>query len=445
MPLAAWVLERPWGLAAFALPLVVLLAARRRDQPRAIFSATWSLFEGSAERPAESARTRRRPPPRTWLWAAALAVGAVGLAGPRPALSMETRTWRVVVDRSPSMGLLLGETSRQAEALALAGRELAASWQAGDRVQWVAAGRPQLEFESPRAEPDAAWLATEPAEGGDPDWPLEDRAGTLWVTDAAPVLGGNALLPERAWLLASGGPAVPGAVGVDGADRLDWDGERLVRVAGGAPPRWVDVRSAPGALGAIARVWAAARGLALAPASAGDPPALVISGPSADAPASEARAGPSVVRTRVSGAGWSAACSVLDGDLDGGSDRTATEPPGEVLLLDGRGQPCVLGARGSLRHNFLSFEDPEGDPGAFAHTWARRLDGLLPAAPGVLAVAERRAAGGRRSVPGLPPVSDQSLREPPPIAAWCAALAAVLGVLASALARPGLPTRRAGP
>src|SRR5262245_50147021 len=98
--------ERPAFLAALALPLglLALLIAARRAEP--IATGTLALWRASAAG-ARGARPRIQVPPWAVAALAALACGALALAGPRFG-GERGRLWTVAVDRSPSLGLALG-------------------------------------------------------------------------------------------------------------------------------------------------------------------------------------------------------------------------------------------------------------------------------------------------------------------------------------------------
>ena len=92
--LALWILERPAGLAALALPLLLLLWARRPTAPLRVATGTLELWRSTTDgAPPRSASGARRVPPRIWLLAAALAAGALAVAGPRRSVPPPQVTW----------------------------------------------------------------------------------------------------------------------------------------------------------------------------------------------------------------------------------------------------------------------------------------------------------------------------------------------------------------
>jgi hypothetical protein len=67
-------------------------------------------------------------------------------------------------------------------------------------------------------------------------------------------------------------------VAIDGEDRLDWSGGRLVRVIGGAPRRCVRVIDVGGDLVDFIKLWAEERGLELTSGAPSEDDVLLISG-----------------------------------------------------------------------------------------------------------------------------------------------------------------------
>src|SRR5260221_9774894 len=119
-----------------------------------------------------------------------------------------TRSFRFLVDVSPSMNLPLAKATRRERALAMA-------------LGWLAREQPDARVE---------WM-----ERSRPFGPEDDEPDALWLTDRAPTPP-----PRRAGFFASGGPALPGPITVDGSTRFDWDGARILEVAGGAPHRRIE-------------------------------------------------------------------------------------------------------------------------------------------------------------------------------------------------------------
>jgi hypothetical protein len=385
-------LGRPAALVALILPLAVLVGARLFDRPEEVATGTLDIWERlRAARPPNPGRARRRIPLAVWILALGLSLGAVALAGPRMRAPETTRSFRFLVDVSPSMNLPLAKASRRERALAMAlawlGRE-----QPGARVEWME--RPQP-FGAEDDEPDA-----------------------VWVTDRAPIPP-----PRRAGFFASGGPAVPGPIAVDGSTRFDWDGARIVEVAGGAPKRRVEVHGAlPPPIARFLDAWAGARGAVVA-AVGDDRPALVFHGapPSSSGTPATFEAGRD---------GWTATGAAL-----GSAPSSDGEGPLATWLADASGRALVSTGAGRVHCPWTSMDEPRGDPAAFAVSWAQLLDNSVLPPAGVIELGERLAAGEEASAaPSTAEPSGSSGGAAPPIDAWlaAAALLCTLGALALA-------------
>jgi len=345
----------PAALAALALPLAVLLGARAFDRPASIATGTLELWDRvESAPPAPSPRARVRIPPAVWALAAALALGALALAGPRTPPPRHEARLRVLLDRSASMELPLGRATRRARATELA-------------RAWLAEHAPGTR--------DDAWIDHPGAFGAD-----DDRADTLWVTDRAPDPP-----PRHAGFVASGGPAVPGPITVDGATRYDWDGERIVEVKDGAPARRVEVTGAlPEPIAGVLAAWAAGRGATIGAGAAR--PALLVSGRDQNS-----ATGADVAFGRD---GWTAR-----GKLGAAAPAPALAPAlaaGETWLADARGTAIVTSSPGRIDCALATMEDPSGDPAAFAVSWAALLDRAVLAPEGVVPLAGRVAAGDEK-------------------------------------------------
>ena len=405
---------RPWGLLALVLPLSVLLASWVGRRPRELSTGTLELWRDLGPE-AEAAGVRRawRLPFSRLLLLAALVSGALALAGPRFAGAPAGNTWRIIVDRSPSMYLpweAAGQAIRGTGGDPKGRTRLAAALEMLHELP--GAGEATFIWEDPGQvfggtpvgpEPSGPDLPRgwelDPAKWGVPraavDWAGRDEAGVIWLTDHEPELGGGGR--RRAGLVASGGAAVPGWVAWERELRFAWDGSgKLVReTCTDAPPLVLFQNDVPGPLRRFIEVWAADRGLR-------------ISG--------EAEAGP---RLRVVGPRWVDEVPVTVGvggaggwSLSGTATRGGAppfplglQPPGAPTVLETRlassldGAPWVLvsGAPGHLELAWRSLEEPGGDPAAFAVWWGSLLDELLLDPPGVLPLAERLAAGEPRA------------------------------------------------
>ena len=376
---------RPLGFLGLLLPVLVLLASRRLERPVETATGTLDLWRRViASRPATAPRARRRIPLAVWLLAAGLALGALALAGPRRTREDSPRL-RVVVDGSPSMELPLGAGTRRDRAL-----ELERRW---------------IEEHFPRN------VRMERFERTEPFGPGEDRADTLWVTDAVPDPR-----PERAGYVASGGPAVPGPIAVDGSTRYDWDGERIVAVPEGAPKRIVAISGEPPKpIADVWEAWVAARGVVVGAMS--DRNAVL----RFQSPVSGSRRDVEIGRD-----GWKAKATVVD--IDGVSS---------AWLEDAEHRTVVEYSPGRIGSAIAAMEDPSGDPAAFAVSWAKLFDDCALAPPGIVALEERRAAGDEVVVAPRGDRTDGSGIERSSWDVGLAFAAALCVALAAGLARSG--------
>jgi len=420
---------RPLGLAALALPVLLLLLARWRAvaAPRATGTlAIWREVQRERIR-ARGTAQRRLPPAATWLAAGALLCGALALAGPEPARRAAPRTWTLVLDASPSTSLPAPGVgvSRRERALDAALAGLAARARPGDRVRWRRSDGAELEL-ALGERPTGAWLAASGPEL-EPAW--LDRPGTLVVTDAPPA----ARLESAGWY-ASGAAPEPGPVGVVGRDRLDWDGERVVRVGGAAPERVVALGAdVPAVVRRIVAAWAGARGLSV------DGPGAERSGEVALRVERDEPAGAPARELALARDGWSARAE--------GAGLAAGALPGERTWLAAHGQPAgtraVAAAPGRVRLGFRALDEPAGDPAAFAVSWAELFDGAALPPRGAVSLGERLVAAEAFERPPrpLPSAGDAAPAGGSPLSAWLAVAALSLGVAAVSVGlgagRPG--------
>lgn len=364
-------LAHPAALGLLLVPLVVLwYVARALARPRPDATGALEIWKRSAPEAPRSSSARTIPP-AVWLLAAALACAAVAIAGPRAGGNPPSRSLLVVVDRSPSMYLASGGTTRFERALALTREHLARL--GGEEVRWIAPPTFGDEARAPRDCP-LAW-STAPREGAlEPAFDLYDRPDTLWLTDRAPTP-----LPRRAGVCASGGEAVPGPIGVSDGRVVAWDGERLVAGDARARDRIALDRGLPARVTRFARVWAAARGLDVVDAEAadGEDTALVVR-----------QAADGVVQSgTVARDGWSARATwrapiVLDA------------PEGRLVAwLSARDGPVVAFGSRRIVVALESIDEPSGDPAAFPVSWSALFDAALAPPAGCVPLAERRAAG----------------------------------------------------
>jgi hypothetical protein len=349
-------LARPAALVALLLPVAVLLASRIHDRPEEAATGTLALWERIASRyPISAGSRRRRIPPAVWMLALGLALGSLALAGPRRPVAVEARSFRALVDASPSMGLPLESGTRRDRAIAAAKR-------------WLEEAQPGAKVE---------WIDRSPPFGAE-----DDEPDVLWVTDRAP-----SPAPKRAGFFASGGPAVPGPIAVEGTTRYDWDGTRIVAVSNGAPPRRAEVRGGiPPTIARVVEAWAGARGVKLASKGA-DRPVLVVRG--ADPDSREALAAFEAGRD-----GWTA-----KGTAIGAAPSADADGPLETWLADAGGRALVTTGAGRVHCPWISLDEPRGDRAAFAVSWAALLDRASLDPIGVVELLERADAGAALSRP----------------------------------------------
>ena len=220
-------------------------------------------------------------------------------------------------------------------------------------------------------------------------------------------------------LFASGGEAAPGPVGVTGSTRFDWDGERVVRVEGGAQVgvlSWdanEESRLSPEVL-EFARIWADGRGLGVA---VGEEDArLVLRAPTGSSHA-----------VALGRDGWRFV----------GTATALSSGVGEAWLQD-EANAYVRSSAGLIECGLALTEQLGGDVAAFAVSWGELFDRAVLPARGVVPLRERVSAGAeliRRGTPvveaaGSGPHSSGVLP-----AAWLASGAFLLALLATALTK----------
>jgi hypothetical protein len=356
----------PGFLALLALPLAALLLGARGGAVLALVTGTLESWRAAERnRPAQE-RRRRRVPLALVCLAVALAFAAFALARPARSAGPEARQFTLVVDRSPSMYLEEAGRSRLERALEPVRAWIARELHAGDELLWIDAEHPDGRVASA---PPADLLTAPRVPLAEPDWPRYDRADALWIGDRFDPI------PVQAGFSASGGRAVPGPIGREGTTRLDWDGERVVRVenafSAGQLACFVDP-NLPAPLRELARLWADRRGLALHETrNAADLFALVL------VRAGERR------EVELARDGWSAHARL----------RAALVPAAGESAWMTVGGPCVLAAPGSVRTSIAELDEPAGDPAAFAVSWGELFDAELLDPPGVVPLGERTARG----------------------------------------------------
>jgi hypothetical protein len=89
---------------------------------------------------------------------------------------------------------------------------------------------------------------------------------------------------------------------------------------------------------------------------------------------------------------------------------------------------------GRIESVLVSMSDPEGDPAAFAVSWAKLFDDAVLAPPGVVELGERREAGKEAIVA---PKFEAKGRGSSAWETWLAVAAAGATLIAAGLARSG--------
>ncbi len=426
----------PAGLLALALPLVLYLLARARSRPPEFATGTLEIWP-SLPRAAvlRASRARRSVPSTVWLLIGALAAGALAAAGPRVAGPRAPRLWTLLVDHSPSTSLphrlSSGDAKRRIDvALERARAWLAENGEAGDRVVWRSAARPQLEL--PFGErPSAEWLAHPPWFAPEPEFELDDTPASIWVTDRAPLAPA-----QRAGCFASGGESVAGPIACDGRTRIDWNGSALVAVENAIEERTVALdpgRAAlPDELVELFALWARERGFsvsegprAMTERSAARVMTLEAAGP-ATGPEPEVEGGRDL---------WRARGRAIPGGL---LASAFGDPPGEVWLASepagGESWALVLAAPGRVKLAWRELESLSGDPAAFALSWSRLFDRCVLPPSGIVPLAERADAGAsfeRAPRAGEASVLSGGADEGHAIDAWLAGGAALCALVAA--------------
>lgn len=414
--LAVWILERPVGLATLALPILLLLWARRPTAPLRVATGAFELWRSTNDGdPPRTASGARRVSPRTWLLAAALVAGALAVAGPRRSDPPPRVTWTLELDRSPSMYLPVAEGAARTRydlALERALEELERLDVGPEARLWISSAGEQARGSAPPG----AW-------GVAPIVPAPElsagRRDRIFISDS--------LDPDQlsaAGGVAGGGAPVPGVVADSGGRRVLWDGAALVD-GGPSPARRVRVDSGiAGELRELVELWCAERGLSVL--DDGGEVALWIELP---APADERS-------VRVLAEGWG---------LRGRARVAAADGDEAWSALDGTPVAWSSGP-GRLRVALTHVEAFEGGSAALALDWARWLDAHLLPASDVVSFAERQAAGAARTWSFAPPAAEagttQAADGVPAPAAWLSLVALALGLAAFAPLRRGRSNAR---
>jgi hypothetical protein len=247
--------QRPWAFWAFLLPVLVLLLARSPLRPHRVATGALSLWRRVEESAHAAGGERPKLPPALLCLVIGLFLGVLSLAGPRELSGGTSRTWQIVVDRSPSAYLSSAgsKLTRLDAALALLESRLSDELRSGDSLRWFDGSEWLGGSEVP-----SSWISAPRVALSAPRWEEQDLPGVIWVCPVEPES------ERRAATLCAGGAEVsPGAVALDGQDRLDWDRGDLKRVIGGAPQRTVMMSGVEGRFADFVTLWAEERGLLL--------------------------------------------------------------------------------------------------------------------------------------------------------------------------------------
>jgi hypothetical protein len=368
--------DRPLALFAAIVPVLVWILARTGASPPRIATGTLAIWCAVAARmPAADRRARARPSLALWLAIASLALGVIALAAPRVPLAPAARVWRLYLDRRPAMYLRDRETTRIEHAVAAARSWIEKTARPDDGIVWIDSIGSRAETVSGR-EPPAEWTRAPRIPREAPDWRALDDRGAVWITDREPEIE-----PLQATLVLSGGESVPGPIDASGTTRWDWDGERIVAVPNGVAVRRVAIDGdLARPLARMLEAWAASRGLAIDPRSSAEVALRVrtVRG-SAVEPIEAGRDGWRA-RGEISG---SAAAADEDGPLGTWLDA----PTGSMR------RALISRGSGRISSAWLSMEEPEGDPAAFAVSLASLFDACVLPPPGVVELRDRLSVG----------------------------------------------------
>jgi hypothetical protein len=374
-------LERPLALLLLALPFALLLLVRLRARPEEDATGTLEIWRrAAAEQPTSAARSRRKIPLAIWLVCASLACAAVAAAGPRQKHE-GGQSITIVVDRSPSMFLPSGSGIRLERPYVRlkhgpVSRGLAAT-SSIVTITWVSSGdvggRGIVADDMP-----PEWKTPPRIAAPEIDFDSWDRPGVLFWTDRWPVS-----TPLQAGLLAGGGDAVPGPIGIHEGKLVVWDGTTVAVTSQAAPLRAVRIDPrVPESIARAARSWAAARGLAVAP-STPDPTIFLALELRSAVEANE----PSLADRKIGRDGWTAQAAiggrVPERDDDGGLENWLAGADGQALVRAGPGRIWI-----GLR----ALEEVRGDPASFVVSWSRLFDERVLLPPQCVPLSERLSA-----------------------------------------------------
>ena len=381
---------QPLGFAALLAPVLFLVAARERGkaEPRLVGSLEiWRRVAGDRQ---EANRARKAPlTPRIWLMALAMALVGFALTKPSWTTAAEPRIWRVVLDTAGSNGLPARDGSdagptRFDQAVAR-GVDWSRENCSGDQVLWLGAQAPDgtvvVELCAPGARPSKAFLDRARLSAIPRSWEIFDAADCLWLpTSGVPEPPRYAARPSLEFGVGPGPVQDLGggeALWLDAAGNLSSDllppdlPRPSLRLLG-------EVTDAGTALGDLARIWAASRGLAITVGESSQPGEVLFirSGgvPEQGAPDAGATLG-----------------------RDGWRARASWPENGELVMagltwLGYQDRPLVRWRAGAIDVAFHQLDQLSGDPAAFAVSWATLFEQAALPGDGIVSVAERRAA-----------------------------------------------------
>ena len=408
MALAGLEWIHPWRLALLGLPFLVLFFARRGLQTERRMIATLALWQQVALHAPSAAQRRRGPIPLALICACVgLALCALALAGPSFVHRTGLEAWRIVVDRSPSMYLADGASTRLAVALDQARAFFDERGIAASEREWIDATSPIAErVQSP--ELPRTWLAAPSVDRKEVSWTSFDQPRVLWLTDQA------SIAPRTAMAIESGGPAVPGVVSLGAGKLWSWDGGTGLRASAEPLSGRVMIDGTLAApLEELLRAWCELDGLTCV---RGEPDATTLLALRGVGAAAEREAtlaiGGAQVRVRFAGA---------TDRVPDGFERERWLAAGDATLVDWR--------PGEIRTTLTAFEFVAGEKADIAVAFGELFQRALRLSSTVVPLTERLAAGEPRRIDVDTLLLDRD-RAPTALAAALAGLGAALFALA---------------
>lgn len=381
---------QPLGFAALLAPVLFLIAARERGkaEPRLVGSLEiWRRVAGDRQ---EATRARKAPlTPRIWLVALAMALVGLALTGPSWTTEAQPRIWRVVLDTGGSNGLPTDAESGAAQTRFDVAVARGVDWSRenfdGDQVLWLGAlasdGAVSAEACAPGARPSKAFLERARLGAAPRSWEAFDAVDCLWLPTSGVHQEPRYAARPRLAYEAGAGPVqdLGGGQGLwfDAAGNLS-QAPLPTDLPRASLRLFGEVTRAGTALGDLARIWAASRGLAVTGGEDRQPGEVLVirSGGQADGSAPDASA--SLGRD-----GWRAR---------GSWPESSELPMAGATWLGYRDRPLVRWRAGSIEVALEQLDQPSGDPAAFAVSWATLFEQAALPGPGIVSVAERRAA-----------------------------------------------------